>query len=541
MFVSFCVVWLCFLHSFFVFFVQDYKCPSNYLQNTKKEVNSLSFATGGVRSGIEYQNELALESSMHDNSQKFVDDWSQWLHDHDLERGDDEEILAEKDKHSRVLLEEDVYYGRPFEIYFKYGTDDAFVGSLKMTNGKSNSYRHWNGGLGKYISCHAIVNPNRQHLNWRLSQAGSRHDINNNNGDKIAENLDKSVASLGVFINVQDPIEVRRSMEIRPCCLYFVINGTQRMYFVWDEICSVVRERIKNLRECDAFGICIFNEIATVRHFLNLHDDVKNARETGNDASAAKTPRVYRIQDFVSTYSDTSKNWREGVGEEVEQWLLSHWPYDKSEVIKLLKKNNRKPTIKERRKGVFDVNISTPLLQTLCFLEDPSNVYKKEYFKQIAFIHHARDDVGGHDDDDDDGNHDKANISKENIHNKHQNDKQRNKSKGRKVDKVLVYMKEVIDNVSSDKEKNIKFEFEFDDEQWYGEDLSEQDVMNKISFLYSDAAQKFLNIKRFSTRIYPIGLGNTTNFEFLEYLARNTRGFCKVKLFICLVFVDYHE
>ena len=87
-------------------------------------------------------------------------------------------------------------------------------------------------------------------------------------------------------------------------------------------------------------------------------------------------------------------------------------------------------------------------------------------------------------------------------------------------------MKGVIDDGASDKGKN--FDFNFVDEQLYEQDLGEQDVMNKISFFYSDRAREFLNIEPYSTRIYTIGLGNTTNFAFLEYLARNTRGFCQV-------------
>ena len=49
--------------------------------------------------------------------------------------------------------------------------------------------------------------------------------------------------------------------------------------------------------------------------------------------------------------------------------------------------------------------------------------------------------------------------------------------------------------------------------------------MNKISFFYSRKVKEFLDIDPYNTRIYTIGLGSTTNLAFLEYLARNTRGF----------------
>ena len=539
--------------------------------NIKTEPTSLSFDTGRARSGENYYQQLALESSMCDDSHKFINDWGAWLHDHDLDRGDynDSDTTKSKKKddnellagiQNRILRVEEVYYGRPFELYFKYGTDERYLDSIKI-NDKLNIDKS---GLQKYVSCHAIINPNRQHLNWKLSQARLQNNSNNNNNHKnkhtgvdmslhsnggnsrdphtgrhgIAENLDKSVSSLGVFITVKDPIAVRKTMPQRPCCLYFVINATCRMYHVWDEICGAVKKRISNLRECDAFGICLFNEVKNghnVRHFSTFQDDVEaqglaevdDDDDSNTNTKPSKTPNVYAIQDWTSKYIEQDKSWRDQLRDEVEQWLLSHYPYDKREIIKLLEIAKIKATSEQKKRGVFDVNISTPLFQTLFFLEHPAKVYKKHYFKQIVFIHHDCELY--------------YSFSKlSNINEKSENTgKKRNKKsdnyKNRKDDKILGYMKGVIEYGASQKDDK-EFEFKFGDEELYQQDLCEQDIMNKISFFYSNKAPKFLNIEPFSTRIYTIGLGDRTNFAFLEYLSRSTRAFCKVKFF-CFVFI----
>ena len=131
-----------------------------------------------------------------------------------------------------------------------------------------------------------------------------------------------------------------------------------------------------------------------------------------DDVKTAKKPKVYEMKDFRVKYAEKDKDWREGLGEEVEQWLLSHWPYDKIEIIRILRRAKRKPTIEEKRTGVFNVNISTPLIQTLCFLEDPEKGCKNKYFKQIAFIHCGRDHSGDTDDENEDenGNENKKNV-----------------------------------------------------------------------------------------------------------------------------------
>ena len=88
-----------------------------------------------------------------------------------------------------------------------------------------------------------------------------------------------------------------------------------------------------------------------------------------------------------------------------------------------------------------------------------------------------------------------------------------------KIKKMLGHVKGVIDYGASDKQKNLEFKFDIDIEELYDLDLSEQDLMTKISFFYSDRAKEFLNIECYSTRIYTIGLGSATNFAVLEYLA----------------------
>ena len=61
-----------------------------------------------------------------------------------------------------------------------------------------------------------------------------------------------------------------------------------------------------------------------------------------------------------------------------------------------------------------------------------------------------------------------------------------------------------------------------------------KELINRIILLYSNnISNKYLNIKKFNTRIYCIGIGNGCNHSFLQCLSSFTRGFATV---LCILF-----
>lgn len=126
------------------------------------------------------------------------------------------------------------------------------------------------------------------------------------------------------------------------------------------------------------------------------------------------------------------------------QWLKERCCDWKCEIVKLLKIANRKPTVEERQTGVFGVNMSTPLIQTLCFLENHQKIFKSVYFKQIAFIHYGRDHSNDDDDENEENKHnynnDNNNNNDSNEKNKENAKKKRKKSRGKFLadDKIII-------------------------------------------------------------------------------------------------------
>ena len=361
--------------------------------NFKSESNCLQFSTGSLTTIEQYEQQMNINSTIYGQNINFTEYCKKIMHEDDV-RFDPDICMA---------------HGRPFELYFRYGVTSDHIA---LVTEKCNYEKKWGpeSDLGHHVSIHAINNPLCQQFNYQVSK-------HQENGDAGASCIDKQLASLGVFITVTDPLKMRREAPHRSCCLYLVVNNTMEMKDCWKtSIVESISLRISQLEILDSFGICLFNELG-IRHFVSSYDEqaLASASDTIEDdddddsnrnanivepfdgaiGHDSKLPRVYKVSEWsnVRTMEDGNSPiaWRNRLQTEVHDWLATRQPKTRKAIHAALKENrDLKVNGKFNKNGLFGVNISTPLVQTLCFLEADAIEYKKNYFRQIVFIHHGK-------------------------------------------------------------------------------------------------------------------------------------------------------